>query len=90
MSDHQTSFANRYETATRQWLGGHGGAAAAAAAAARGEASDAFGDQLHAEERGELPDAATLASLGCGNPLRLRSCARARPYSTSARAVEST
>ena len=29
----------------------------------------AFGEALYAaEERGELPDAAVLASLGCGNP----------------------
>ena len=30
---------------------------------------DGFGESLYsAEERGELPDAAALASLGCGNP----------------------
>jgi arsenite methyltransferase len=35
---------------------------------AEGEASD-FGDALYdVEQRGELPEAATLASLGCGNP----------------------
>jgi arsenite methyltransferase len=33
-------------------------------------AADAFGSQLYSiEERGELPDAAKLASLGCGNPM---------------------
>jgi arsenite methyltransferase len=33
-------------------------------------ASDDFGESLYTEEqRGELPDAAALASLGCGNPL---------------------
>ena len=32
-------------------------------------ASQAFGDSLYTrEQRGELPDAAALASLGCGNP----------------------
>lgn len=32
-------------------------------------ASDAFGTSLYtADQRGELPDAAALASLGCGNP----------------------
>ena len=36
----------------------------------RGESDAAkFGEALYdAEQRGELPDAATLASLGCGNP----------------------
>jgi arsenite methyltransferase len=34
-----------------------------------GEASDDFGTSLYTpENRGELPDAAALASLGCGNP----------------------
>ena len=29
-----------------------------------------FGEALYgAEQRGELPEAATLASLGCGNPI---------------------
>jgi SAM-dependent methyltransferase len=33
-------------------------------------ASDDFGESLYTEEqRGELPDAAALASLGCGNPI---------------------
>jgi arsenite methyltransferase len=31
-------------------------------------AEAAFGAALYAEERGALPDAAVLASLGCGNP----------------------
>ncbi len=32
--------------------------------------TDSFGAELYtADERGELPDAAVLASLGCGNPL---------------------
>ena len=43
-------------------------AAAAARAARTGVAGD-FGEALYsAEQRGELPDAAALASLGCGNP----------------------
>ena len=37
-----------------------------------------------------LPDAAKLASLGCGNPTLSPSCARARPSSTLARAAGST
>ena len=33
-------------------------------------ASEDFGESLYtAEQRGELPDAAALASLGCGNPI---------------------
>jgi arsenite methyltransferase len=36
----------------------------------RDGAAEAFGSQLYSgEERGELPDAAKLASLGCGNPM---------------------
>jgi arsenite methyltransferase len=35
-----------------------------------GEEAAAFGEALYdAEQRGELPDAAVLASLGCGNPV---------------------
>ena len=42
-----------------------------------------FGEALYdAEQRGELPDAAVLASLGCGNPTAVRTCTRARPCST--------
>ena len=34
------------------------------------EAGDGFGEVLYSvEERGELPEAAALASLGCGNPI---------------------
>jgi arsenite methyltransferase len=36
----------------------------------RDGAAEAFGSQLYSgEERGELPEAAKLASLGCGNPM---------------------
>ncbi len=39
------------------------------ASCATGTSEDAFGSALYAaEERGALPDAAVLASLGCGNP----------------------
>jgi arsenite methyltransferase len=38
-------------------------------ACCEGEASEDFGTSLYTlEQRGELPDAAALASLGCGNP----------------------
>ena len=42
-----------------------------AAPAAHGESDAAsFGEALYdAEQRGELPEAAALASLGCGNPI---------------------
>jgi len=36
--------------------------------AASAVGSTRFGEVLYAEQRGELPDAAVLASLGCGNP----------------------
>ena len=42
---------------------------AAAAAAAPTESEPSFGEALYdAEQRGELPETAVLASLGCGNP----------------------
>ena len=42
----------------------------AAAAAATQVDGARFGEALYdAEQRGELPDAAALASLGCGNPV---------------------
>ena len=54
-------------------------AAAAAAAAATARARPQFGQALYdAEQRGELPEAAALASLGCGNPTRGRRAARGR------------
>jgi SAM-dependent methyltransferase len=37
-----------------------------------GDESDRFGEALyHPEQRGELPNAAALASLGCGNPTEI-------------------
>ena len=42
-----------------------------------------FGEALYdAEQRGELPEAAALASFGCGNPTALAELTRARPCST--------
>ena len=42
-----------------------------------GEEAGGFGEALYSvEERGELPDAAALASLGCGNPTAVRRAAR--------------
>ena len=50
-----------------------------------------FGEALYAaEERGGLPDAAVLASFGCGNPRPSPICTRVRRCSTSAPAGAST
>ena len=50
--------------------GGCGGGACCSGESASGATQAQFGDALYdAEQRGELPDAAVLASLGCGNPV---------------------
>ena len=54
------------------------------------QAGGAGSELYHADERDELPDAAVLASLGCGNPTALAELHGARPCSTSARAAAST
>jgi arsenite methyltransferase len=53
----------RYAQAAREVAGGGSGCC--------GDSGSAdFGESLYsAEQRGELPDAAALASLGCGNPI---------------------
>jgi arsenite methyltransferase len=49
--------------------GGCGCGSGACCSDAQAEAEAKFGELLYdAEQRGELPDAAVLASLGCGNP----------------------
>ena len=61
----------RYAESARAVTEGSGAAAVAAVSAAprRGSDGASFGEALYdAEQRGELPDAAVLASLGCGNP----------------------
>jgi arsenite methyltransferase len=70
-TDVKTEIRTRYAEAARSagsgcgdscCEGGDGGCCGSATA-------EAFGAALYdAEERGELPDAAVLASLGCGNP----------------------
>ena len=60
----------RYAESARTVTEGAAGSCGSGSCCANGE-SDApmFGDALYdAEQRGELPEAATLASLGCGNP----------------------
>jgi SAM-dependent methyltransferase len=58
----------RYAEAARTAEGG-GGCACRSGSCCDGEEAGDFGEALYsAEQRGELPDAAVLASLGCGNP----------------------
>jgi SAM-dependent methyltransferase len=56
---------HRYAEAARTVVGGGG---CGGGSCCEGEPSD-FGEALYSvEQRGEVPDAAALASLGCGNP----------------------
>jgi SAM-dependent methyltransferase len=61
---------DRYAEAARSVHAGHGEACGCGPSACCGPGSDgSFGAGLYSElERAELPDAARLASLGCGNP----------------------
>jgi arsenite methyltransferase len=46
-----------------------GGCGCGSGSCCEGQSADDFGEVLYtAEQRGQLPDAAVLASLGCGNP----------------------
>ena len=57
------------EAARRVGGGGSCGCGSDAGSCCEGAATPVFGEALYAsEERGDLPDAAVLASLGCGNP----------------------
>jgi arsenite methyltransferase len=59
----------RYAEAARSVSEGSGGCCGSGSCCADGAEGD-FGEALYsAEQRGELPDAAALASLGCGNPV---------------------
>jgi ubiquinone/menaquinone biosynthesis C-methylase UbiE len=58
----------RYAEAARAVEGGGACGCGSGSCCESGEAGD-FGEALYSvEQRGELPDAAALASLGCGNP----------------------
>jgi SAM-dependent methyltransferase len=58
----------RYAEAARAVEGG-GGCGCGSGSCCEGEEAGDFGEALYSvEQRGELPDAAALASLGCGNP----------------------
>ena len=59
----------RYAEAARAVSEGSSGCCGSGSCCADGSEGD-FGEALYSvEQRGELPDAATLASLGCGNPV---------------------
>jgi arsenite methyltransferase len=58
----------RYAEAARA-VEDEGGCGCGSGSCCAGEGAGDFGEALYsAEQRGELPDAAALASLGCGNP----------------------
>ena len=59
----------RYAESARAVVEGSGGCGGSACCADSESDAAKFGEALYdAEQRGELPQAATLASLGCGNP----------------------
>jgi arsenite methyltransferase len=60
----------RYAESARAVTEGAGGCGCGSGSCCEGETgAPMFGDALYdADQRGELPDAAVLASLGCGNP----------------------
>ena len=60
----------RYAESARAVTNGTGSCGCGSGSCCEGEDATKFGEALYdAEQRGELPDAAALASLGCGNPI---------------------
>ena len=60
---------SKYAEAARAAAGGEKAGCGSGGCCADGAAESDFGEALYAaEERGELPETAVLASLGCGNP----------------------
>ncbi len=60
---------SRYAEAARAVTEGSSSGGCGSGSCCAGAASADFGESLYtADQRGELPDAAALASLGCGNP----------------------
>jgi arsenite methyltransferase len=60
----------RYAESARAVTEGTGGCGCGSGSCCDGGETAAFGSALYdVEQRGELPDAAALASLGCGNPV---------------------
>ncbi len=63
-------YAESARAVTENATGCGGGACCSDDSVASAVSSEKFGEVLYnAEQRGELPDAAVLASLGCGNPV---------------------
>jgi arsenite methyltransferase len=59
----------RYAESARAVTEGSGGCGCGSGSCCDGDETTKFGEALYeAEQRGELPEAAALASLGCGNP----------------------
>jgi arsenite methyltransferase len=59
----------RYAESARAVMDGTSGCACGSGSCCEDDGATKFGEALYdAEQRGELPDAAALASLGCGNP----------------------
>src|SRR3989442_923088 len=59
----------RYAASARTVTEGAAGTCGSGSCCAGGDEAPMFGEALYdAEQRGHLPEAATLASLGCGNP----------------------
>jgi SAM-dependent methyltransferase len=59
----------RYADSARAVLEGNGGCGCGGGSCCEDAAPAAFGEALYdAEQRGDLPETAVLASLGCGNP----------------------
>ena len=59
----------RYAESARAAIEGSAGCGCGSGSCCEGDDATKFGEALYdAEQRGELPDTAALASLGCGNP----------------------
>jgi arsenite methyltransferase len=59
----------RYAESARAAIAGSAGCGCGSGSCSEGDDATKFGEALYdAEQRGELPDTAALASLGCGNP----------------------
>ena len=83
----------RYAESARAVTESSGGCGCGSGSCCADGESDAakFGEALYdAEQRGELPDAAVLASLGCGNPTAVADLHEGESCSISAPAAGST
>jgi hypothetical protein len=85
-------FRRRYAESAGAVTEGTGGCCCGSGSCCADGESDAakFGEALYdAEQWGELPETATLASLGCGNPTAVAELRAARPCSIWAPAAAS-